>query len=201
LGRFFCLRPVEPPPRAVEPPLAGLAACLPVWLADWRADWPADWSGLTRPVEPPLRPVQPPGGSDWQSVCQSGGQTGQVTLTPVEPLLGPVQPVLTSEVRKKYPGWTFLGPRLNLSGPRLNLPWTPVELAWTPVEVEVQLELRKFNTAEVQLSCSWRSSTQLKFSSAQLKFSSAEKLSCSWRSSAAFQQEHFRFLKPNHGLS
>jgi hypothetical protein len=30
VGRFFCLRPVEPPPRAVEPPLAGLAACLPV---------------------------------------------------------------------------------------------------------------------------------------------------------------------------
>jgi hypothetical protein len=41
---------------------------------------------------------------------------------------------------------------LNLSGPRLNLPWTPVEPAWTPVEVEVQLELRKLNSAEVQLS-------------------------------------------------
>jgi hypothetical protein len=167
------------------------------------------WSSWPRPVEPPLRPVQPPGtgwqtvcqsdwqtagqtaktgpdtswtapragstawGSDWQSVCQSEGQTGQVTLTPVEPPLGPVQPILTSEVRGKTPGWTFPGHRLNLSGPRLNLPWTPVEPAWTPVEVEVQLELRKLN--------------------------SAEKLSCGLRSSAAFQQEHSRILKPNHG--
>jgi hypothetical protein len=40
-------------------------------------------------------------GSDRQLVCQAEGQTGQLTLTPVEPPLGPVQPVLTSEVQEK----------------------------------------------------------------------------------------------------
>jgi hypothetical protein len=49
------------------------------------------------------------------------------------------------------------------------LPWTLVEPAWTPVELEVHLELRKLNSAEVQLSCSSRSSTQLKFSSAAVE--------------------------------
>jgi hypothetical protein len=55
LGRFFCLRPVEPPPRAVEPPLAGLAASLTGRLT--RRLIKVDQHRLNRPggaVEPPL---------------------------------------------------------------------------------------------------------------------------------------------------
>jgi hypothetical protein len=62
--------------------------------------------------------------------------------------------------------------------------------SWSSAGVESSTQL-KSSSAE-KLSCSWRSSSQL-------KLSSAGKLSCSWRSSAAFQQEHSRFLNPNHG--
>jgi hypothetical protein len=121
-----------------------------------------------------------------------------VTLTPVEPLLGPVQPVLTREVRKKYPGWTFLKPRLNLSGPRLNLPGPQLKL---------------------KFSWSWESSTQLKFSSAaaeeaQLSWSSAqlkssataEEAQLSWssaqlKSSAAVEEVQLLFNKNTLGFS
>jgi hypothetical protein len=93
------------------------------------------------------------------------------------------------------------------------LPWTPVEPAWTPVELEVQLELRKLNSAEVQLelrklnsaevqlSYSWRSSTQLKFSSA-----AAEEAQLSWssaqlKSSATVEEVQLLFNKNTLGFS
>jgi hypothetical protein len=62
--------------------------------------------------------------------------------------------------------------------------------SWSSAGVESSTQL-KSSSAE-KLSCSWRSSSQL-------KLSSVGKLSCSWRSSVAFQQEHSRFLNPNHG--
>jgi hypothetical protein len=147
-------------PRTGSTAWGTLTVSLPVRQSVCQSDWQT--VGQTAKTGPDTGWTAPRAsstawGSDWQSVCQSGGQTGQVTLTPVKPPLGPVQPVLTSEVREKNLGWTFLGHRLNLSGPRLNLSWTPVEPAWTLVEVEVQLELRKLNSAaaeEAQLSWS-----------------------------------------------
>jgi hypothetical protein len=86
--------------------------------------------------------------------------------------------------------WTAPQDLFNRSWPESLGEKTPAQLpggkfSWCMVkEVHswswVQLRLRKLNSAEVQLSCSWRSSTQL-------KSSSAGKLSCSWKSSAAFQ--------------
>jgi hypothetical protein len=60
VGQIFLPETSWTAPRAVEPPLAGLAACPPVWLADWRADWPTDWSSWPTPVEPPRGAVEPP---------------------------------------------------------------------------------------------------------------------------------------------
>jgi hypothetical protein len=48
-------RPVEPPPRAVEPPLTPLATCLPVWLADF---W-LEVRGVKDQLNCPSGPVQP----------------------------------------------------------------------------------------------------------------------------------------------
>jgi hypothetical protein len=168
-------RPVELPLRPVQPPGAGWqTVCQSDWKTAVQTAKTGPDTGWTAP-----RAGSTAWGSDSHSVCQSGGQTGQVTLTPVEPPLGPVQPVLTSEVRGKYPDWTFLGHRLNLTGPRLNLPWTPVEPARTPVEVEVQLELRKLNSNEVQLS--WKAQLQLK------KLSSAE-VQLYWKAQLQFKK-------------
>jgi hypothetical protein len=99
-------------------------------------------------------------------------------LTPVEPLWTPVELALD-------PGWTCLDPSWSwnsAAAEEAQLNWSSAQLKSSAAAEEAQLswssaqlQLKKLNSAEVQLSCSWRSS-------------------------ATFQQEHSRFLKPNHGL-
>jgi hypothetical protein len=152
------------------------------WQTDWQTDLQVDHGWPDR-LNHPLGRLNRPWHL-WQPVCQSDWQT------------------VGQRSEESETSWTAPQDQFNRSWPESLGEKTPAELprgkfSWCMVkEVHswswVQLELRKLNSAEVQLSCSWRSSTQL-------KSSSAGKLSCSWRSSAAFQQEHSRFLKPNHG--
>ena len=134
---------------------------------------------LNRPLTGQQTVCQSDWQTDWQTDLQAG-QTGQDRLNrPLTSWTG-----LDQRVLERKPSSAALG-QVQLGMVREVHSWS-----WSSAGVESSTQL-KSSSAE-KLSCSWRSSSQL-------KLSSAGKLSCSWRSSAVFQQEHSRFLNPNHG--
>ena len=135
-----------------------------------------DRTGWTAPWQPWWPDCQ----SDWQTAGQKSEGSETSWTAPQDQFSWSRPESLGEKTPSQLPGGKFS--------------WCMVKevhsWSWSSAGVESSTQL-KSSSAE-KLSCSWRSSTQL-------KLSSAGKLSCSWRSSAAFQQEHSRFLKPNHG--
>jgi hypothetical protein len=160
---------------------------------------------LTKPVEPPLTTLSTCS-PVWLADCWSEVREVRDQLNR---LLGPVQLVLTREFRRENPSLASLRQVQLVYGQRGSQLKLKFSWSWesSTVVEKAQLQLKKFNSAEVQLSwksstaaeeaqlswilvqlkklnCSWRSSNQLKKlncswrSSTQLKFNSAEKLNC-----------------------